>query len=116
MTLGLRGVLPMPDVKVHATGETKKCSKCGQIAMVVLKDGKRYILCRACSERRNRLQSRSFETKKSARDAGLRNATEWIRNGFATQKDAIGVEVKGERFFEQIECEPVLGVIEAAAR
>ena len=31
---------------------------------VVLKDGKRYVLCRAWSERRRRLQSRSFATKK----------------------------------------------------
>jgi hypothetical protein len=106
----------MAEGKVLATGETKRCSKCGETAMVVLKDGKRYILCRACSERRQRLQSRSFETKKAAREAGLRNATEWIRTGFAVQKDAFGVEVKGERFFEQLECEPALDIITAAAR
>ncbi len=106
----------MSESKMIATEETKKCAKCGEMAMIVLKDGKRYLYCRACNERRKRLQSRSFETKKAARDAGLRNATEWIRQGYAIQKDALGVEVKGEMFFEQIECEPALDIITAAAR
>ena len=37
---------------VTATGETRPCPKCGQEAVVYVRDGKRTLYCRSCAKRR----------------------------------------------------------------
>jgi hypothetical protein len=50
----------------------------------------------------------TFKSKKAAREAGLRNKRELLRNWLAPREDAVPLLIKGEEFYAQADCERVL--------